>query len=83
MPTPVTFPPEKLLVWTHVWFENGHNLVTVDPSEQIICPDCGSVAHRLSFLPPDEPVVPGDVVSYRCSGCLERFDIVMGEAAEE
>ena len=45
--------------------------------ETIICVDCGGVCHLLSYPRPDEPWESGDIIAYRCSDCLDRWDIVM------
>ena len=47
------------------------------PEETITCIDCGGAAHLVTPLPgPDEgPLQPGDVLVYRCSDCLDRWDI--------
>lgn len=44
----------------------------------ITCVDCGQKAHRLSY-PPEEGWQDGDVVAYRCSGCMDRWDLVIGD----
>ena len=44
--------------------------------ESIICIDCGGRAHLISY-PPHEGWEPGDVAAYRCSDCLDRWDIVL------
>lgn len=43
---------------------------------QIICVDCLGTCHLISLLPEDEPLVAGTVLAYRCSDCLDRWDIV-------
>lgn len=45
-----------------------------DPPESITCPDCLGTAHRISYRP-HEGWEPGDVVAYRCSDCLDRWDL--------
>ncbi len=42
----------------------------------ITCVDCGESAHLLSFAP-DEGWQVGDYVAYRCSGCNDRWDLVV------
>lgn len=44
----------------------------------IVCVDCGGVCHRLNrgFEGGDQA---GDVVSYRCEDCLDRWDLVAGD----
>jgi len=44
--------------------------------DKIDCVDCGQVAHRLTY-PPEEGWAPGDCVAYRCSGCNDRWDLVV------
>lgn len=45
------------------------------PSE-IICIECGGIAHLISFLPEDEPIGEGTPLAYRCSDCLDRLDLI-------
>jgi len=45
----------------------------------ITCIDCLGPAYLLTTRPPDDPALPGDVVSYRCRDCGERFDLVVPE----
>jgi len=49
----------------------------VDPV--ITCVDCGGRAHLLTTWPEDDPPIPGDVVSYRCSDCWDRWDLVVAD----
>jgi hypothetical protein len=49
----------------------------MDIPNEITCIDCGGVASRIGFLPPDEEPEPGVIIAYRCADCLERFDVVM------
>lgn len=44
--------------------------------EVIVCVDCGQSAHRLT-IPPEEGWEIGDYVAYRCSGCNDRWDLVV------
>lgn len=46
---------------------------------QIVCVDCGGICHLLSASPPDQGFAAGDVVAYRCSDCLDRWDVVLAE----
>ena len=44
--------------------------------ERVIeCVDCGGDAHLLTTLPVDD-LYPGDVLVYRCSECMDRWDII-------
>ena len=47
------------------------------PTESIICVDCGGTAHLLTQPPEDNLWLVGDVVAYRCSECLDRWDLVL------
>jgi len=46
--------------------------------ERIVCVDCGGWCHLLSYEP-HEGFAPGDVVAYRCSDCLDRWDVELTE----
>jgi hypothetical protein len=50
--------------------------------EQFTCIDCGGVASRIGYLPPDEDPEPGVVIAYRCADCMERFDVVIEDDDE-
>lgn len=49
--------------------------MNVEP--EIVCVDCGGRCFLLSHAEPDEGFAPGDVVAYRCSQCLDRWDLVL------
>ena len=51
--------------------------------EEIVCVDCGGRCHLLSHAPPDEPFRPGDVVAYRCADCMDRWDLVVADPADD
>jgi hypothetical protein len=40
------------------------------------CVDCDGTLHLLTTIEEEVPLEPGEVLVYRCDGCLERFDIV-------
>ena len=48
-----------------------------EPEESITCIDCGGTAHLITHLPgpEEEPLRSGDVLVYRCSDCMDRWDI--------
>jgi hypothetical protein len=46
--------------------------------ETIICVDCGQEARRLT-PPPEEGWEIGDSVAYRCTGCNDRWDLVVSD----
>ena len=45
------------------------------PTESIICVDCGGRAHLLTSIREDGQWLAGDIIAYRCSDCLDRWDI--------
>ncbi|MDQ6836887.1 MAG: hypothetical protein M3137_00730 [Actinomycetota bacterium] len=50
------------------------------PSPSIVCVDCGETAHLVSILGEE-----GEerVAVYRCSGCWDRWDLVIEVAADD
>jgi DNA-directed RNA polymerase subunit RPC12/RpoP len=48
----------------------------MDVPVTIVCVDCGQTAHRLT-LEPEDGWELGDYVAYRCSGCNDRWDLVV------
>jgi DNA-directed RNA polymerase subunit RPC12/RpoP len=52
------------------------------PEPEIECVDCGGRCFLLSHAP-HEGFEPGDVVAYRCSDCLDRWDLVLPEDEAE
>jgi DNA-directed RNA polymerase subunit RPC12/RpoP len=55
----------------------------VQVDEVITCIDCGGRAHLLSYPPEDGEWSPGDVVTYRCADCLDRWDLVVPDDTPE
>lgn len=47
------------------------------PDLEIICVDCGEKCYPLGWQPKDGEVEDGTVVPYRCSGCNDRWDVVI------
>lgn len=50
----------------------------MEAEPEIVCVDCGGRCYLLSHRP-DDGFEPGDVVAYRCSDCLDRWDLVLPE----
>ncbi len=51
--------------------------------EVIDCIDCGSAAHLLTKVDETGRFWPGDLVTYRCEDCLDRWDLIVpGEDGE-
>ena len=46
--------------------------------ETIPCVDCGRSCGMLGY-PPEDGWQPGDIVTYRCSGCGDRWDMEVGD----
>lgn len=44
---------------------------------QITCIDCGGWCHLITRFDDDNPPMPGDLVTYRCADCLDRWDLVI------
>ena len=53
----------------------------IEIPDTITCVDCGQTAHRLT-LAPEEGWSIGDIVAYRCSGCMDRWDLVVADPSE-
>jgi hypothetical protein len=45
----------------------------------IVCVECGGAARLATPLGPEDEVVVGDVLVYRCDECYGRFDVVVDE----
>lgn len=43
--------------------------------ETIVCVDCGGTCHLISHVDEEDPPQPGDILVYRCSDCLDRWDL--------
>lgn len=52
------------------------------PPPTIVCVDCLGTCHLIS-PEPHEGWEPGDVVAYRCSDCLDRWDLVWEPDGED
>lgn len=52
------------------------------PTESIICVDCGGTARLLTPIREDDEWLAGDIVAYRCSDCLDRWDIELPPLGE-
>jgi hypothetical protein len=46
----------------------------------IVCVDCGGRAHLVQPLDPDHLPEAGDILTYRCEDCADRWDLVVDEA---
>jgi len=50
------------------------------PPKEITCIECGGTAHLLSYVADDEDTdLDGLALAYRCSDCMDRFDVIWEE----
>jgi hypothetical protein len=54
-----------------------------DVEPVIVCIDCGGWAHLLTRWDDEDPPKPGDLATYRCEDCLDRWDLIIPEEADE
>jgi hypothetical protein len=58
--------------------------MTVSMPDVIVCIDCGGRAHLVLLRPYENEFEPGDVATYRCEDCLDRWDVVVaGEESDD
>jgi DNA-directed RNA polymerase subunit RPC12/RpoP len=50
------------------------------PEDEIVCVDCGGRCFLLTHARDDGLWWAGDIVSYRCRDCLDRWDIELPPA---
>jgi hypothetical protein len=55
----------------------------LEPERVIVCVDCGGRAHLISYPPGDGGWEPGDIVTFRCEDCLDRWDLVLPEDTDD
>ena len=51
--------------------------------ETIQCVDCDGIAHLLTRWAAETPPEPGNVLSYVCAACWERFDLVWEDQIDD
>jgi hypothetical protein len=51
--------------------------VSTGPEPIIVCVDCGGRAHLVQPADPETPYQDGDIATYRCEDCLDRWDLVV------
>jgi len=49
------------------------------PAESIVCVDCGGPCGLITPPREDGTWFAGDVVTYRCRDCLDRWDLILEE----
>lgn len=53
------------------------------PEPEIVCVDCGGPARLTSYPREDGTWWPGDIVTYRCRDCLDRWDLVLPDDLDD
>jgi hypothetical protein len=51
----------------------------IEPPERITCIDCGGECGRLTH-PPEMGWQEGDLVTYRCRDCNDRWELIVDES---
>lgn len=51
----------------------------ITPSESIVCVDCGGPCHLMTLPREDNSWEIGDIVTYRCRDCRDRWDLILTE----
>ena len=51
-------------------------------ADVITCIDCGGRAHLITIVTEEQPLLPGDVATYRCEDCRDRWDLVLPDDDE-
>lgn len=60
----------------------AYSTMTVEVPDTIVCVDCGYDCHRLT-QEPEDGFDSGAIVAYRCSGCMDRWDVEFGPEEAE
>ena len=53
------------------------------PEPTITCVDCGGRCHLLTYPREDGVWLAGDIVTYRCEDCRDRWDLVLPDDWDE
>jgi hypothetical protein len=54
----------------------------VEPEKEIVCIDCGGRCFLISYPPEDGLWSRGDIVTYRCQDCRDRWDLVLPDSSD-
>jgi hypothetical protein len=49
-------------------------------ADEIDCMECGGTAYLAQPIGPDDEIEPGDVLTYLCGACSQRWDVVVDDA---
>jgi hypothetical protein len=63
------------------WTDDGTDGSDVPPT--ITCIDCGGRCHLLTIVTDEQPLLPGDVATYRCEDCRDRWDLIVPGGEDE
>ena len=58
-------------------------MTDLTPFPQIDCIDCGGRCFLISYPPEDGRWHPGDLITYRCEDCMDRWDLLIPEEDED
>ena len=53
---------------------------TMPIAERIDCMECGGDAYLAQPVGPEDELEAGDIVTYLCGACAQRWDVVVDEA---
>jgi hypothetical protein len=48
-------------------------------AEKIACMECGGEAHLAQPIGPEDEFEVGDILTYLCGACAQRWDVVVDE----
>ncbi|MEO9223541.1 MAG: hypothetical protein ABI276_00965 [Acidimicrobiales bacterium] len=51
----------------------------MQPPTEYPCVDCDGTCHLISRPDEDGHFHTGDLLTYRCSDCMERFDLILND----
>jgi hypothetical protein len=60
----------------------GGSVAIMRPDPTIDCIDCGGRCHLVTHPPEDGRWYPGDLVTYRCEDCNDRWDLLLPDEEE-
>lgn len=55
----------------------------LQPEPEIVCVDCGGPAYLITPPREDGVWLPGDLVTYRCRDCRDRWDLVLPDDTDD
>ncbi len=75
----VTFPMRPILRGPYEFRQTAG----MSPENEIVCVDCGGRCFLLTHAREDGVWLPGDIVTYRCQDCRDRWDLVLPDVDDE